>query len=225
MKIGIISDIHSNIYGLKAVLKKIRRCDLILCAGDIVGYYTFINEVIEELDKFNIISIKGNHDFYIFQKKISKLNNIKKESIKFTKNIITPQNKNKLRKLKTEYKCTIDGIKIKMIHGSPWNKLEEYIYPDYNKFKKFKNIKAELIILGHTHIPFVKKIDNKIIVNPGSCGQPRDYDSRASYAIFNTKNKKIIMGRVTYNINKVCNGIKKNKLNEKLITILNRGKD
>lgn len=225
MKIGIISDIHSNIYGLKSVLKKLQNTDLILCAGDIVGYYTFVNEVIEEIRKKNIQSILGNHDAYLLKIIPAPDNPIKKKSIKYTKKIITKKNLDYLKKIADlSQELKIDNLKIKMYHGSPWNKFEGYIYPNYQNFNKFKHIDADLIILGHTHWPMIKRVNKTIIVNPGSCGQPRDYNPKASFAIFDTKTKNISIKRVNYKIDQVCQAIQNTGLDKKLIQILKRTK-
>lgn len=225
MKIGIIADIHSNIYGLQSVLKQLKNIDLVLCAGDIVGYHTFVNEVIEKIKKRNIKCILGNHDAYLLGSIPIKDNSIIKKSIEYTRKIITKKNLEYLKKIDKPYKnLEIDNIKIKIYHGSPWNHFEDYIYPDYQNFNRFKKIDADLIILGHTHWPMIKKIEKTIIVNPGSCGQPRDYNPKASFAIFDTKTKNISIKRVDYEIDKVCQAIQNTDLDKKLIQILKRTK-
>lgn len=225
MKIGIIADIHSNIYGLKSVLKELETADIILCAGDIVGYYTFVNEVFEEIKERNIQCVLGNHDAYLLKMIPISDNPLVKESIDYTKKVITEENFNYLRKIaKLNLNVGIDDLKIRMYHGSPWDKFEEYIYPDFRKFDKFKEVNADLIILGHTHWPMIKKLGDTVIVNPGSCGQPRDYDTRASFAIFDTKTKQVSIKRVNYDIDKVCKDIQAKGFSEELIKILNRTK-
>ena len=223
MKIGIISDIHSNIEGLRNVLEKLKGVDVILCAGDITGYYTFINEVINEIKSKNIKTIIGNHDAYLLKLILLPKNLIIKKSISYTSSIISKENLAYLKKIKkASMEVKIDNLKIKMYHGSPWNEFEEYIYPDYQNFDKFLKVNADLIILGHTHIPMVKKLPGKIIINPGSCGQPRGNDRRASFAIFNTKTKKIKIEMVEYDVEKVINEAKKNKIDKKLINLLKK---
>ena len=225
MKIGIIADIHSNIYALKKVISQLGGTELILSAGDIVGYYPFVNAVFDELKRRNVQCILGNHDAYLLGMKSVPANPIIQKSIEYTKRVISEENLAYLKKIKkANSEIEIDGLKIKMYHGSPWDELEGYIFPDYHNFNKFKEINADLIILGHTHWPMIKKIGGKIIINPGSCGQPRDYDSRASFIIFDTKTKNIQIKRVDYEIEKVCEAVKKEGLNEELSEILRRTK-
>jgi len=89
MKVGIISDVHSNIYGLNSVITELRDSDIILCAGDITGYYAFVNEVFEVLDRYDIQFIRGNHDEYLFQKDTSAYGPIKKRSVEYTGEVIS----------------------------------------------------------------------------------------------------------------------------------------
>lgn len=221
MKIGIISDIHSNIEGLRSVLKELKGVDIILCAGDITGYYTFVNEVINEIKNKKIKTILGNHDAYLLKLILLPKNLIIKKSISYTSDIISKENLAYLKKIKkASMEIKLDNLKIKMYHGSPWDEFEGYIYSDYQNFDNFLKINADLIILGHTHIPMVKKISGKIIINPGSCGQPRDCNKKASFAIFNTKTKKIKIKMTNYDVEKVVNEAKKLKIDKKLINVL-----
>jgi len=220
MKIGIISDIHSNLYGLISVITKLQSCDLILCAGDITGYYTFINEIFDILEDNNIIFIRGNHDEYLLQNSSDRLNMILKKSVEYTKKKITKNNLFKIQKAPIFLNKELNGIKIKMYHGSPWNFLEGYIYPDYKQFEKFRDLDADLIILGHTHVPFINYVDEKIIFNPGSSGQPRDKDNRASYGVFQTENKSLEIKRTEYDINKVIQAAKTDGIDSQIIQML-----
>lgn len=223
MKIGIIADIHSNIYGLKSVLEEIKDADIILCAGDITGYYTFVNEVFDEIRKRKTKLILGNHDAYLLGIIPVSKDPIIRKPLEYTKKNITPENLRYLRGIDSpSLGLEIDGIKIKMYHGSPWDEFEEYIYPNHSNFERFKKINADLIILGHTHWPMVKKIGVRTIVNPGSCGQPRDNDRRASFAIFDTKTKEILIERVDYDVTKVCQAVERERFNYKLIQILKK---
>jgi putative phosphoesterase len=222
VKIGIISDIHSNVYALRSVLKMLKDMDLIVCAGDITGYYPFVNEVFEDLDKYNVIFVKGNHDAHLCGVKLKDLRSIEPKSFKYTKNHISSTNLDKLRKAPLQQELSFNGSKVVMFHGSPWDKLEEYIYPDYPDFDRFREIGADVIILGHTHYPMIKQIAEKLIINPGSCGQPRDYDPRASFSILDTLTKEVRIERVQYDIEKVCEAVRKLGFNSKLSEILKR---
>ncbi len=196
MKIGLISDIHANSHGLEAVVDKMRSCEIILCAGDITGYHTSVNEVFNILEENDVLFILGNHDEYLLRESVEGLHPLLKKSVEYTRKKISENNLERLRKTSPHYNGLFGGMRIKMYHGSPWNLMEEYVYPDYAHFERFEKISADLIILGHTHIPFTRGN----IVNPGSCGQPRDDDSRASYGILQTETAEITLSRIKYDL-------------------------
>ena len=225
MKIGIISDIHANIEGLKSVLNKLKDVDTILCAGDIVGYYTFVNEVIDLIREKNIQCILGNHDAYLLGLIPLPVNSIVREPIEYAKRHITKENLNFLKAIgKTSFELTIDNCTIKMYHGSPWDEFEEYIHPNFDNFEKFKAEKADVVVLGHTHYPMEKRIGKMLIINPGSCGQPRDYNPKASYAILDTKTMKVEMKRVAYNLEKISAQAQKEGFDDYVVQVLKRTK-
>lgn len=200
MKIAIISDIHANIYGLKTVLADLRKVDKILCAGDITGFYPFVNEVIDEMKKNNVISVRGNHDQYLIEGKApdDKKEEIKK-SVERMKKLISNEGLDYIKTLPEYIKLTIDNKKVMITHGSPWNHLEERIYPDYPSFDRFKELDLDFVILGHTHYPFIRKVGDLIVVNPGSCGQPRDY-KLVSYVIWDTASNQFKNIRLKWDI-------------------------
>ncbi len=222
MKIGIISDIHGNSQGLKKVLSEMKQCDKVLCAGDITGYYPFINESIGLLKKNKVISVLGNHDQYLLYGQAPKNANRKvKKSVRLMKKIASNESLNYLKSLPIDLNLLIGKKKILMCHGSPWNFLEERIYPDFQHFEKFRKVPFDIIILGHTHYPMVRKVGRKIVLNPGSCGQPRDYNF-LSYAIWDTDNNTFENKRLKWNIKGFIEEAKSKGANEKLFEVFNR---
>ncbi|MCJ7633960.1 metallophosphatase family protein, partial [Candidatus Bathyarchaeota archaeon] len=95
MNIGLIADVHGNVYGLNACVRDLfkRRVELILCAGDVVGYYPFVNEAISLLMKWNVITILGNHDVYLLQAKNINKTLYKEYAIDWADQVITPENR------------------------------------------------------------------------------------------------------------------------------------
>lgn len=220
MKIAIISDVHGNLEALKKVYFKIKTCNMILSLGDLTGYYPDANEVIDFFRDKKIISILGNHDHYILegQLPVKEKNSIKTKPFEFIQKTITLKNLSYLRNLKQQKIIEIDQIKIGFYHGSPSN-LEEYIYQDTG-LDQFKDLPFDFVFLGHTHRPMMRKVGKMIIVNPGSVGQPRDEDKRASFAILDTKERKVTIQRTAYNSSDLRHKIKKLNFNQQLIDIL-----
>jgi putative phosphoesterase len=204
MEIAIIADIHSNLPALNGVLKRIKGLP-IFCCGDLVGYNPYPNEVIETVKKRKIVSILGNHDKAVLTGDTSWFNPVAASAIDWTIRELDAENRRFLEKLPISYEGEFF-----MVHGSPSNPLEEYIYEDYPEyiFLDFYNYtNRDIVVLGHTHVPFVKRIDQKLILNPGAVGQPRDGDPRASYAILDTETRDVVIERVEYDIRKVAEDI------------------
>jgi putative phosphoesterase len=228
MKIGILADIHGNTVALLTVLRFLKRekVDRVLCAGDIIGYYPYFNEAIELVRENRIETIKGNHEAYVLGEIIvENLDLRERYLLDYTQKVITRENHNFLSELRDELRFNVSDVSILMVHGSPFNdKLTEYIYPDFARFDKFQMIDADVIIMGHTHYPFIKKNGDKLLINPGSCGQPRDYDPRASCVVWDVDRHEISIERLTYDVGKVIKDLEDFGISREERDILKRRK-
>jgi predicted phosphodiesterase len=189
--IAIISDIHSNYIALKTVLAEIDKIGVkkIICLGDIAGYYCEINECCEILIERNIFSLQGNHDWYLGTGATCLRSNIVNQCIDYQRNIITRSNLDWLKSLKPQGQ--IENLSI--VHGG-WNDpIDEYFIPSK---KYFSNITGRFFSSGHTHIPCIWSDNKKTYCNPGSVGQPRDENPRASFATLD--DNKFSIHRVSY---------------------------
>ena len=81
------------------------------------------------------------------------------------------------------------------MHASPWKSFEEDIFPRSPKLPRCAQLPYDSIILGHTHVPMVERVDRVTIINPGSCSQPRDQDRRGSYAILDLERRDVELRR------------------------------
>jgi putative phosphoesterase len=197
-KIAVISDIHSNMPALKAVFRHIDREDVddVICAGDIVGYNSMPNEVIELLRERNVISIAGNHDRNAVTGNFENMNSLAARALELNVSAISGVNFSYLRELKPS--AQLEGIAV--FHGSPTDP-DEYVYEEMADVKLVEASGRELTVLGHTHIPYVKRIGSGTVMNPGSVGQPRDGDARASFAII--EGDSIEIRRTPYDIESI----------------------
>ena len=200
--LALISDIHGNLPALKVVLEKIEDVDTILCAGDLVGYNPWPNEVIWEIRKRNIPCIRGNHDRAVIYDDYSRFNPYAATAASWTRAQLTEENMKYLYSLKDNLILEIEDKRIAVHHGAPFDE-DHYIYPEEATEDLLNYDKADILVLGHTHVPFVSVFDSGVIINPGSVGQPRDGDPRASYALVDIKNKKYEIRRVEYPIDEV----------------------
>ncbi len=209
MILAIISDIHSNLIALERVLEKIDS-EIILCCGDIVGYYTWPNECIEKIKQLRIQVVAGNHDHACVTGDTGGFNPYAEETIRWTRKAIQDKYIEFLSDLKRKIKLKINDTDILMVHGSPRNPLNEYIYPEtpgslLKSFIESENV--DILIMGHTHMPFIRKFDNKLVFNPGSVGQPRDSNNKASFALLDVDNKEAKIYRVKYDIDEVATAL------------------
>lgn len=210
MKLALISDIHGNLEALNAVLKEIKKRKIknTYCLGDIIDYGANSNECVEVIRKNKIPAIMGNHDFTaVTLRGIEWFNPFAQKPCKITNKLLTEKNKKYL--LNLPKKLEIENMFL--VHGSPRDYLNEYTYldtPDYEFKELFKIAKKQIIAMGHTHIPFIKKIEDKLIINPGSVGQPRDGNNKASLCVLDNKKLEAEIIRLDYNIRKAADKIK-----------------
>jgi putative phosphoesterase len=217
MKIAFLADIHSNIHALNEVFKKIETLNVneILCCGDIVGYNSFPKECIELLREKNVKSIKGNHDQIISTDETHLLNKYGIAGVNFNRMVLEDEDIDYLDSLSKNKTIKFEDLEFFITHGSPQDNLFGYVFPwSTDDFLKniSTDINSDVIVLGHTHIQMEAEIDGKIILNPGSVGQPRDSISKACFMVFDTVIKKAEWYRVSYDINAATNANIKNRL-------------
>jgi predicted phosphodiesterase len=190
--IGIISDIHGNYTALTKVLAELDNLgvDKIICLGDIAGYYCQINQCCKILQDRNIFCLMGNHDWYLVTNEDCPRSNSANYCLKYQRSIITNTNLDWLATLKPQAKFE----NLNIVHGG-WNDpIDEYFVPSKEYFSK---IPGTYFASGHTHVPYIWQGSNKTYCNPGSVGQPRDGDPRASFAIWDYNN--FSLHRIHYN--------------------------
>ncbi len=218
MKIGFISDIHSNWEALDTAIKKLEKeVDEIYCCGDIIGYGPDPNECVNYLRKSKI-SVLGNHDAAcVGRLNYDNFNPLAQYAIDWTKENLTKENFEFIYRL--PLKDNLEGIGI--VHGSYRNPLEEYLITYNSVFSNFQLMDKNIYFFGHTHIAgvFIYSPENnreikylslvkggeielkpnyKYLINPGSVGQPRDGNWKTSFGIFDTKKNIFKVYRMDY---------------------------
>jgi len=224
VKIALISDIHANLPALDAVLAAIDDVYLIICAGDITGYHPYVNQVIERMDELGIQFIIGNHDAYLLESDPSRIPEPKRASARYTASVIKPEGLAGLSQAGPELELYLGGRQLRVYHGSPANPLDEYVYSDSPALERLGEIDADVVVLGHTHIPMVKQVGGVLVVNPGSVGQPRDGDPRASFAVLDLNGPGATIHRVEYPVEEVCSAVVAAGLDPVLCRVLREGK-
>lgn len=228
MKVLVISDIHSNLSALQAVLEKAGRYDAVWCLGDLVGYGPDPNECIGAVRKLpGLRCVLGNHDAAVLGRmNEAAFNHEAGLSISWTRRMLTAESQSFLAGLRET--DVIDDVTL--AHGSPRNPVWEYLTDYLTALQTFSFCKTRLCFVGHTHVPalweenpgdrppvllhdFVRmNISGRCILNPGSVGQPRDHDRRASFALFDTAQSTWELRRAEYDIASVQKRVKKTTL-------------
>jgi len=236
---GILSDIHSNLEALTAVvdLFKFKGAEHYLCPGDLVGYGPDPNECIDIVRGLKPLSIcVGNHDRAASGlKDLIWFNEYARKALIWTSTVITQSNKIYL----SELPKTVKQDEFMMVHGSPRDPLDEYLLMRRQYEENVPHLSANITIVGHTHVPFIfghnsmyllkdsspllLESGKKYIVNPGSTGQPRDGNNRAACGIFDSENRKFQLFRVEYDISLTQHKMRKARLPAYLIERLDWG--
>lgn len=232
MKIAVISDIHSNIYSLDSVLADIetKDVDMIVCTGDLVGYGTRPNEVIQTLKKNKILTIMGNYDDAIGNLKIvcgcdyPDPKDAEKAglSMHFTGQTTKVENKEYLRNLPKELIFNFNKKTIRFVHGST-RLINEYLKENSKEADEvMSELVEDILVCGHTHIPYAKYYGEKLLVNAGSVGKPKTGNPNANYVIIDIKNEdeisktpssvEVEIIEVEYDFERIANEIEENKI-------------
>lgn len=221
MRIGLIADVHANVVALQAVLEDMGQVDIILCAGDIVGYNPYPNETVKLLKKYKVKCVRGNCDNAVITGDTTWFNPVANQTIKWTISHLTRESMRFLETLPAH----IDLNGLTVTHGGP-NRLSELVYEnDHERFcRAFDPFEVSVVVFGHTHMPLEEVCGDKIILNPGSVGQPRDGDPRACYGIYDSETRKFEIRRVAYDYKKVQDAIKEAGLPQLMADRLAYGK-
>jgi putative phosphoesterase len=213
LKIVVISDIHSNLDAFEAVIAKLPSYDELFCLGDLVGYGPQPNEVVERLRQLRPSAVlMGNHDYAVVTGDTEGFSSHAAEAVEWTRKKITHQYFEYLATLKPSASLEKGGKHLGLFHGSPSNPLTEYVLPSLTDSAVRKLIArsgAEIVLLGHTHVPMAYSFGGNMVGNPGSVGQPRDGDPRASFATLTISEGQLSFGiiRVEYDVSSVADKI------------------
>jgi putative phosphoesterase len=184
MKVGIIADVHCNDAALRIALERMGPVDELLCAGDAVYQFRFSNDVMEMLRARNARYILGNHEQVLLGKwgeRARTADWVRQDALAY------------MAAQPSEMTATIGGRTLVMVHGSPFEPHNEYIYPNSPSLSRLATIDADYIVLGHTHYQMAERVGRALVINPGSAGEARDPRNsfRLSYAVLDTASGEV----------------------------------
>ncbi len=200
-RLAIFSDIHANLPAMEVVRASIEgnSFDGVYCLGDLGGYASQPNEVQTLIEAMGCPIIMGNYDENVGHNRddcgchYTKPFDIEMSNISFrwTRDHTSDENKAKLRELPREIRFEVEGKRILLCHGSP-RSTTEYLFENRSDgfLRQFTpggtdDAGADVIVFGHTHVPFHREVDGIHFINSGSVGRPKDDDPRAGYVVVN----------------------------------------
>ncbi|UCG53981.1 MAG: metallophosphoesterase family protein [Dehalococcoidia bacterium] len=243
MRYALVADIHANLPAFSAVLDDIERrggVEELWCLGDIVGYGPSPSKCIALLCKHKHICIAGNHDLGAIGKvALSDFNPDAAYACRWTSQQLSLEERKYLESLPT----MLQKDDFTLVHGSPKEPIWQYLISKGSAQENFSYFKTRFCLVGHSHVPLIFRQQDddscsviplsgsigqvlgksRMIVNPGSVGQPRDGDSRASYVIYDGDSGVVRLYRVEYDIDAIQKEMARKNLPVRLIIRLEHG--
>ena len=236
--VTIFGDIHANLPALEAVFKDIEARELtnLHCLGDLVGYGTSPNEVVELIRARGIPTLMGNYDQGVGNSsddcgcayKTPEARALGDSSIAWTNAHTSEDNKAFLRALPAHIPLQVGELRVMLVHGSP-RKVNEYLYADRpdSSFQRLLDLVAsDVLVCGHTHLPYHKVLPSgRHMINAGSVGKPKDGDPRAGYVILRATGRALEVEflRVTYDVERAAEAIEATDMPDEFAAMLRSG--
>jgi putative phosphoesterase len=166
VKVGIVSDIHCNIQGLRLALEAMGDIDELLCLGDSIFEYQFSNDVIALLRERGAFVIQGNHEEGF----------LAPSGIRARQRPgIDPELVAWMAEQPHRLSVQLARKRVLLIHSTPWDPRGEYVHPHHSKLALFAEADADFVLYGHTHAQTVQRFGRVTVINPGSAGDARDH--------------------------------------------------
>lgn len=212
MRILILADIHGNWPALQAVQESF---DVCIVLGDLVDYALEPSPCIDWVRRHAHYAVRGNHDHGVAQnvpvfgrngyKYLTGVTRLQ------TRERVTAADLRLLSSLPVSRTVTLEDTRFLLVHASPRDPLDEYAPPNVEFWeRRLEGVDADVVCVGHTHHPYVLSVGDKLIINPGSLGQPRDGDPRASYALIDEQ--RVVLKRVAYPVEETIRVIEQSSL-------------
>jgi predicted phosphodiesterase len=215
VKIAVLGDIHANCFALRAVIAQltVETPDAVILLGDTFGYYPWATETFRELRELDPLAILGNHDQLVLDAAAPNVAAANATAPNVTPYVweIAQQNERDLaslpealawlRSLLPLREFEWGETTVRCCHGTPEDPLRGRYYPDAPPDPPWGPAAGEILLLGHTHYPLVRKTaGGGLIANPGSVGQPRDGDTRASWGLLYPQELRFEPRRTAYDV-------------------------
>lgn len=228
MRIVIISDIHANLAALEALPE--RDYDQLWCIGDLVDYGPNPHEVVHWMRANVPVVVRGNHDFAagfnVDPQCSAPYKKLAAETLRLTLQVCTQEDLNYLKDLPVYRDMSVNSTRFYLVHATPTDPLFGYCPEDSPSWREqVECIDADVLVVGHTHTPFIRREGKTTILNPGSLGQPKTGRPLACYAVW--EDGKMSLKEYEYPIDVTIRGIRAMPIatddQDALITVLRTG--
>jgi diadenosine tetraphosphatase ApaH/serine/threonine PP2A family protein phosphatase len=240
MRVAVISDVHANYQALEAVLEEIdaEKVDALWCLGDTVGYGPLPNECCEVVRARAASCLVGNHDLVVLgELDVGDFNGDAAAAAIWTAEVLTPESRSFLAGLSPSGEA--EGAEL--FHASARDPVWEYVLTDEAARGTFELTQAPLILVGHSHVALALvdagdrvtggvapagtevPLEGRLLLNPGSVGQPRDGDPRAAWLLLDFERRFAAFSRVPYAVERTQDEMRERGLPDALAARLTRG--
>jgi len=198
MRILVVSDIHANWAALAAITEPF---DVCLCLGDLVDYGPDPLPCVRWAMKYATYAIRGNHDHGVAQSipvnGLSGFRYLTQATRPSMWEALGPAERRYLLQLPVTRRFTLAGQRFLLVHATPRDPLDEYLLKDPAIWsKRLRDVQADIVCVGHTHVQYNIMVNGVVVLNPGSVGLPRDGDPRAAFAVID--DNRIELKRAVY---------------------------
>jgi putative phosphoesterase len=185
VKLGVLADAHGNVEAFRHAVDALSgEVDAMLMAGDAFSDHRFSSEIVRILRETEALYVLGNHELSFLGPGGARARGSRRVSARELAHV---------QAAPTELRRTIGGLRLLMVHGSPFPPYARYLDPDSPEFARADELDADLVVLGHTHLPMARRVGSTLIVNPGSVGMS-DQPARGEqvgYAVVDTDTTEV----------------------------------
>jgi putative phosphoesterase len=229
-KLALLGDVHGNLQALETVIEhaKGQGANVFLCTGDLVGYGAEPEAVVKLVQERGMLTVAGNFDLKVLRTlpDPERSADAKRMAFTWTSAHLSDGAKSYLRNLRRELRLRLLGKRFLIAHGSP-DSMDEHLGPETPK-KRLKELarmaKADVVVVGHSHRPFTRSVDETLFINPGSVGRQDDGDPRAAYAILDLGTLEVEQYRIDYDLESAVEAIERSGLPEEFGRMLRQGR-
>lgn len=205
MKVAFISDLHANLEAARALTPSLSEADMVVCLGDVLGYYCQVNEIMDWVREHVTVCVLGNHDWFVLTGCPDGVPPAVKFGVDHAAATLEADHARWLKNLPLLWGGHLADKSMLIAHGSPWNPLEDYLYDDSPKLPELGDFKFDILGFGQTHRYHLTRSASGLVLNPGAVGQSRDRATlgHATAAIVDTMSMEVTRSIERYDTAKV----------------------